>query len=243
MSPRRASPSRLTEVDTAAVSIDPTALSVAEGDADGASYSVVLGSEPTAEVTVTVGGHVGTDLSLSGPTLSATNSLTFTPADWSTAQTVTVTASEDDDAVSDDDPVTLTHAVTGSGEYQGVAAAGVKVTITEVDTAAVGIDPIALTVAEGDSGSYSVVLGSEPTAEVTVDRSAATTGQIVSLCRSHAERHQFPDLHSSGLEHRPDGDGHRGSEDDDAVSDRCSCDFDARRRPGPVSIRASPRPA
>ena len=157
----------ITEVDTAAVSIDPTALTVAEGDADGASYSVVLGSEPTAEVTVEISGHVGTDLSLSGPTLSATNSLTFTPADWSTAQTVTVTASEDDDAVSDG-LVTLTHAVAGSGEYQGVAAASVTVTITEVDTAAVSINPTALTVAEGDSGSYSVVLDSEPTAEVTV---------------------------------------------------------------------------
>ena len=86
------------EVDTAAVSIDPTALTVAEGDAGGASYSVVLGSEPTAEVTVEISGHVGTDLSLSGPTLSATNSLTFTPANWSAAQTVTVTAARDPDA-------------------------------------------------------------------------------------------------------------------------------------------------
>ena len=81
---------------------------------------------------------------------------------------MTVTAAQDPDAATDD-PVTLTHAVTGTGEYQGVAAASVTVTITEVDTAAVGIDPTALTVAEGDSGSYSVVLGSEPTAEVTVE--------------------------------------------------------------------------
>ena len=76
----------ITEVDTAAVSINPTALSVLEGDAGGAGYSVVLGSEPTAEVTVTVSGHVGTDVTVSDATL------TFTPADWSTAQTVTVTA-------------------------------------------------------------------------------------------------------------------------------------------------------
>ena len=60
----------ITEVDTAAVSIDPTALTVAEGDSG--SYSVVLGSEPTAEVTVTVGGHDGTDVSVSDATLTFT---------------------------------------------------------------------------------------------------------------------------------------------------------------------------
>ena len=61
---------------------------------------------------------------------------------------MTVTATRDPDAATDD-PVTLYHAVTGPGEYQGVAAASVTVTITEGDTAAVSIDPTALTVAEG----------------------------------------------------------------------------------------------
>ena len=46
---------------------------------------MVLDSQPTAEVVVTVAGHAGTEVTPS-PT-----SLTFTRSNWDTAQTVTVT--------------------------------------------------------------------------------------------------------------------------------------------------------
>ena len=68
-----------------------------EGDADGASYTVVLTTQPAGDVTMTVSGHAGTDLTLSGTTLT-NNVLTFTDRNWGTAQTVKVTAAEDDDA-------------------------------------------------------------------------------------------------------------------------------------------------
>ena len=63
------------EEDTAGVSIAPTALTVLEGQSN--SYKVVLNTQPTAAVVVTVGGHVGTELSLSGETL-VSDALTFT---------------------------------------------------------------------------------------------------------------------------------------------------------------------
>ena len=69
---------------------------------------ISLGSQPSADVTITVAGHTGTDVTLSGTTLNADNELTFTASNWSTAQTVTVTATEDADAVADAD-VTLIH--------------------------------------------------------------------------------------------------------------------------------------
>ena len=69
--------------------------------------------------------------------------MTFTANNWNTPQTVTVTAHHDDDAV-DDDPVTLTHAVSG-GDYEGVTAANVEVTITEDDTPGVSVSVTALT--------------------------------------------------------------------------------------------------
>ena len=56
--------------------------------------------------------------------------LTFTTDAWNTPQTVTVTANHDDDAVADD-PVVLTHTVSG-GDYEDVTVADVKVTITEM---------------------------------------------------------------------------------------------------------------
>ena len=151
------------EDDAARVSIDPTALTVTEGDATGASYTVVLDSQPTADVTVTVSGHAGTDVTLDK------TSLTFTPENWETPQTVTVSAAQDEDAATDE-AVTLRHTVSGTGGYASVTAESVTVTIDEDDAAAVSIDPTELTVTEGDAtgASYTVVLASQPTADVTV---------------------------------------------------------------------------
>ena len=108
------------------VTVSTTALTVTEEDTTGASYTVVLNSQPTANVTVTVAGHAGTDVTPS-PT-----SLTFTPTTWGTAQTVTVTAG--DDAVTANDTVTLTHsAASTDSEYQGITIAGGAVTVTDND--------------------------------------------------------------------------------------------------------------
>ena len=151
------------EDDAAAVSIDPTELTVTEGDATGASYAVVLDSQPTADVTIDISGHADTDVSVTPSTL------TFTSESWGTAQTVTVSAAQDDDAAPDE-AVTVSHTVSGAEEYQAVTAESVTVTIEEDDAAAVSIDPNELTVTEGDAtgASYTVVLDSQPTADVTV---------------------------------------------------------------------------
>ena len=169
----------ITDDDSAGVTISETSLSIGEGGSE--TYTVVLDTEPSAEVTVTISGHAGTDVSLTGQTLTG-DELTFTPGNWSTAQTVTVTAGEDDDAASESE-VILSHAVTGASEYAAIAAAAVPsvpVTITEDDSAGVTIDPTALTVREGHSNTYTVVLTSEPTSEVTVTI-GGITGTDVSL--------------------------------------------------------------
>ena len=101
--------------DKAFLVLGEPSLAVDEGDAAGQTYTVKLSDEPSEEVTVTVSGHEGSDLTLTG--LSATNELTFTTESWHTAQTVTVTAGQDSDAA--DDVVTLTHTASG-GEYAGV---------------------------------------------------------------------------------------------------------------------------
>ena len=75
----------------------PAALTVTEGSSK--SYTVALDTQPTAAVTVTVGGA-------SGDVTVDKSSLTFTTSDWGTAQTVTVSLGQDDDAV-DDEAVTL----------------------------------------------------------------------------------------------------------------------------------------
>ena len=146
------------EDDTVGGTISITALEVAEGDTG--HYTIVLDTEPTADVTVEIQVPENADIAVSPLTL------TFTADNWNTPQTVTVTAAQDDDAVADD-PVTLTHAVSG-GDYEGVTTAEVEVTIIEDDTTGVTISITALEVAEGDTGHYTIVLETEPTADVTI---------------------------------------------------------------------------
>ena len=157
----------ITDDDAVGVDISETALTVAEGDANGVSYSVKLTSEPAGDVTVTVGGHSGTDVGLSG--LDGNSKLTFTTVNWGVAQTVTVTAAEDDDAVTDA-AVALAHAIASAddSDYDALTDQTVTVTITDNDTVGVDISETALTVAEGSSKSYTVELTSQPAGDVTV---------------------------------------------------------------------------
>ena len=153
-------PVTLTDDDTAAIVLSRTALTVTEGDAAGSTYTVVLATEPTGEVTVTVSGHAGTDLTLDKTTL------TFTVDSWDTAQTVTVKAIEDVDAAND--TATLTHTASG-GDYASVTK-NLLVTVTDDDTPDIVLSETGLTVTEGDAAgsSYTVKLATQPTGSVSV---------------------------------------------------------------------------
>ena len=91
--------------------------------------------------------------------------LTFTTTTWSTEQTVTVSAGQDDDAAND--MATLTHVASGA-DYGSVDNAILTVTVTDNDTRGVTVTPTSLPVNEGGTNTYTVVLDTEPTATVTV---------------------------------------------------------------------------
>ena len=187
------------EEDNRGVRITPVALEVLEGDSE--TYTVVLESAPTGAVTVAVGGTAG-DLTV------APEELTFTTLNWSTAQTVTVSAAEDEDSIVDA-PVTLTHTVSGGG-YGGVAAPDVEVTILENDIPGVTVTPEELEVTEGSSESYSVVLDMEPEGTVTV-----TVGGAVEDVTVEPEELTFTTLNWSTAQTVTV----MAAEDDDAVLD------------------------
>ena len=116
----------------AGVTVSKTALTVAEEDTTGDSYTVVLDTRPTASVTVTVGGHSGTDVTPYPATLM------FTVLNWDTARTVTVTAGDDVDTAND--TVLLTHSATSTDRnYRGIVIAEVTVTVNDNDTARVTV--------------------------------------------------------------------------------------------------------
>ena len=111
----------------AGVTVSTSALTVTEEDTTGNTYTVVLDTRPTANVTVTVAGHAGTDVTLT-PSI-----LTFTTANWNLAQTVTVKAGNDTDTTND--TVTLTHsAASTDSNYGGITIGSVVVTVADNDS-------------------------------------------------------------------------------------------------------------
>ena len=154
-----------------------------EEDAAGSSYTVKLATQPSDTVTVTISGHDGDDLTLSGTTL-ANNQLIFTTTNWGTAQTVTVKADDDDNVV--DESETLAHTAFG-GDHVNVTK-DLPVAVTDDDTADVALSKTDLTVTEGDAAgsSYTVKLVTGPRS-VTV----SITGE--DSRRDHAEQ-QHADL-------------------------------------------------
>ena len=107
---------------TPGIRVSTTMLSVEEGAIRGNSYTVRLDTQPTGNVTVTITGQEGTNLSvISSP-------LTFTSTDWNQEQTVRLGASANNNPA--EETVTLRHAATGGG-YDSVAPVEVRVTITQ----------------------------------------------------------------------------------------------------------------
>ena len=134
----------ITDDDTAGVNISETSLEIEEGDSD--TYTVVLDTQPAGDVTVTIGGATGTDVTLDKTTL------TFTTGNWDTAQTVRVTAEQDSDAV-DEEVVNITHTVssTADTQYDGISAGSVAVTVTDDETPAPGLTLTMAPPAHGDT--------------------------------------------------------------------------------------------
>ena len=162
-------PVTVTDDDTAAIVLSETALTVTEGDAAGSSYTVKLATRPSDSVTVSITGHDGTDLSLSGTTLSS-NMLTFTVDNWNTAQTVTVKAGQDADGANDTG--TLTHTASG-GDYVNVTK-DLPVTVTDDDTAAIVLSETDLTVTEGDAAGSTSTRSGWPHSPRAASRSPST---------------------------------------------------------------------
>ena len=130
----------ITDNEGSGVSVSPPTLTVAEEDTTERSYTVVLNSQPTADVTVTVEGHAGTVVT-PNPT-----SLNFTPMNWQTAQEVMVTAGND--ANTANETVTLNHSAASSDtSYDGILIAGVTVTVNDNDVDQV----MGVTITPGDA--------------------------------------------------------------------------------------------
>ncbi len=137
-----------------------------------ATFTIVLNTQPTANVTI--------GLSSSDTTrrhgLAA--SVTFTAANWNTAQTVTVTGVNDD--LDDGDmayTIVTAAAPARDANYNGLNAADVSVTNTDNDTAGITVNPTSglITTEAGGTATFTIVLNTQPTANVTIGLSSSDT--------------------------------------------------------------------
>ena len=104
---------------------------------------MVLDSQPTAEVSITV---------TSGEREAATvspSTLTFTPSTWATPQKVTVTGVDDGMDQSSDRSVSIAHRATSTdSKYNGISISDVTATVVDDDGAGVSISKTSATVRE-----------------------------------------------------------------------------------------------
>jgi hypothetical protein len=155
-----------TDDDAAGFTLADTAdLTVTEGGGTDA-FTVMLDAEPVSGVVLTV-----TSGSPGAVTASPTE-LTFTPANWSFPQTVTLTG-VNDDVVGDRD-TEITVAVDGARSHAAFAGLSAVARVTTLDDDAPGgaglmVSPESLSVPEEESAAFTVRLASPPTLDVVLD--------------------------------------------------------------------------
>ena len=153
----------VTDDDEAGINV--SAISGNTTEAGGtATFTVALDSEPTADVTIGISSSDGTEGTVS------TSSLVFTPANWNTPQTVTVTGVND----SLDDGniaywIVTAPASSGDSSYNGLNAADVPVTNLDNDASGITVSSISGDTTEaGGTATFTIVLDSQPIAEVLI---------------------------------------------------------------------------
>jgi hypothetical protein len=151
--------------ETAGILVSPTSGLFTTEAAGTAMFTVVLQSQPSADVTISVSSSDTTEGTV------ATASLTFTSTTWNMAQSVTVTGV--DDFVADGDQIfqiMLGSAVSADADYAGFIADEVAVTNIDDDSPGITVMPLSgLTTTEsGGTATFSVTLDSQPTADVVL---------------------------------------------------------------------------
>jgi hypothetical protein len=158
--------------DTPGILVSPTAGLITTEAGGQDFFSIVLLSQPTANVTIALSSSDTTE----GDAFPS--SVTFTPANWNVPQAITVTGIAD--MVQDGNQVysiITAPAVSTDPGYNGIDAADVTVTNIDIDVAGFTVDPTSglLTSEFGDTDTFTVVLNTKPTANVTISLTSSDT--------------------------------------------------------------------
>ncbi len=157
---------------TLLVNQNGTALSVVEGSTTPATWTVSLSQPPSAPVTVTLTPDAS--LTVTPPTV------TFTSSNWSTPQTISAQAVDDQIAQGPHNgTVTHTWASTDPGYVSVGTGVVMTVSVTDNDTATIVATPTAglSTTQAGGTATFSVRLGSQPASLVSVPLTSSDLAQ------------------------------------------------------------------
>ncbi|MEG4144760.1 S8 family serine peptidase [Microcoleus sp. Pol12B5] len=164
----------ITNDDTAGIAVNPDSGLTTTEAGGTATFTVQLNSQPTANVSVGLSSSNVAEGTVSIP------SLTFTPANWSAPQTVTVTGVDENIADGNQTYTIFTAAaISTDSNYSNFNAADVSVTNSDNETPGITVNPTAgLTTTEaGGTANFSVVLNTQPTAPVTIALSSSNPAE------------------------------------------------------------------
>ncbi len=145
--------------------VSPTTVNVNEGGRE--TFTVKLNAQPSENVTV----NVSVDENNSDVTVNPSN-LVFTTSDYGDAQTVTVSAAQDEDA--EDETAILSIRITGGGQ-------DLVVNIKDDDEKGLIVSPTTVNVNEGGRETFTVKLNAQPSENVTVNVSVDENNSDVTV--------------------------------------------------------------
>ena len=145
------------------------ATDVTEGGATD-TYSIVLDSEPTGDVTITLSGDA--QVTAVDDASPGNDYLVFTPDNWSTPQLVRVTAVDDNVDENDPHPGTISHVVASSDPlYDGLVISNVTANVYDNDAGRFVITESDATTdisEDGVTDTFGISLNTQPTEDVVV---------------------------------------------------------------------------
>jgi hypothetical protein len=157
--------------DVAGISVTPITDLVTTEDGGQARFSLSLAAEPDSPVTI------GLASSNTGEGTVDPASVTFTPAAWNEAKTVTVTGV--DDAVTDGDQTytIVTTTQTTDPNFAAIDPPDIALVNVDNDTGSIIVSPTTglHTTEAGGTDRFTVVLGVQPTANVTIAVASSDT--------------------------------------------------------------------
>ncbi len=155
------------------ITIAPTAGLMTAESGLSANFTIVLNSAPTSNVTIPISSSNTAEGTVS------TTSLTFTPANYNTPQTVFVNGVNDvvvDGSISY--KILTGNAISTDVNYNGLDPSDVEVINADNDSIGITVSSISGNTSEsGLTASFTVVLNSAPTANVTIPISSSNTAE------------------------------------------------------------------